>query len=94
VEELTLQKLKGLPQGEVFAKGEIIDSPEGLHMARTGRMLKWVAIKGYNDDWCIYTHFADRGWDFVESCGDKVGGTDNILKVVPCDGEVLKRYRY
>jgi hypothetical protein len=91
---LTFEKFSEIPDGLVFDKGIMVDSPEGLHMARTGRMLKWVAVKGYDNDWCVYTHFAENDWEFIESNGDKVGGTDNILKVVPCDEDVLKRYRY
>ena len=83
-----------IDSGKVFAQGEIMDSPEGLHMARTGKLLKWVAVKGYANDWCIYAHFADRGFGFVERSGDKATMKEHIQKLVPCDEDVFERYRY
>ena len=91
---LTLKEFSKIPDGLVFAKGEIIDSPDGLHMSRSNKMLKWVAIKGYADDWCVYAHFADMGFSFVASQGDKVCDRENVQRVVPCDDEVFNRYRY
>ena len=91
---LDMKSFLKIDSGKVFDRGEIIDCPEGLHMARTGRMLKWVAVKGYADDWCVYTHFADNDWDFIRRSGDKVTGKENIQKVVPCDEDVFSCYRY
>ena len=91
---LDMKSFSNIDSGKVFAKGEIIDSPEGLHMARTGRMLKWVAVKGYVNDWSVYAHFADNDWDFIKNSGDKVTGKENIQKVVPCEQDVFECYRY
>lgn len=91
---LTFKSFLKIPSGKVFAQGEIVDSSEGLHMARTGRLLKWVAVKGYIDDWCIYTGFADKSFDFINRSGDKVHDKSNIQKVVPCDEDVFKKYRH
>ena len=91
---LNMKSFFDIAPGKVFARGEIIDSPEGLHMERTGRMLKWVAVKGYVNDWCVYTHFAKNNWDFIKKSGNKVTGKENIQKVVPCEEDVFDCYRY
>jgi len=43
---LTLEDLKNLEPNTIFAKGIIVDSPEGINMARSGKMLRWVAVRG------------------------------------------------
>jgi len=91
---LTITKFNEIPAGEVFAKGTEIDDPAGLHVANSGKELKWVAVKGFNNDWCIYCHWATVSYDYVESNGDKVTLEHNIQKVVPCTKEVFARYRF
>ena len=79
----------------VFAQGTVSDNIYGINMANTGKLLRWVAVKGWDDDWCIYCHFANEySFSEVRLFGDKVCSTDNILKLVPCDPEVFARYRY
>ena len=91
---LTLKEFTNLPAGKVFAKGEIIDDVTGVNFTNSGRMLKWVAKKGYANDWAVYAHLSECSYSFVESNGDKLGFRDNILTVVPCEDTVFKKYRY
>ena len=91
---LNMESFSKIDSGKVFAQGESTDSPEGLYMEGTNRPLKWVAVKGYAEDWCVYTHFSERGFAFVRTNGDKVKDKHNIQKVVPCEEDVFKRYRY
>jgi hypothetical protein len=90
---LTLQMLKDMKPG-VFAKGEIIDGPEGINIMNTKRMLRWVASRGKIYDWAIYVLFADRDWQEVKDFGDKIFIDENIRKLVPCDDEAIAVYRY
>ena len=91
---LTYEKFRELAPGAVFAKGILPDNSTGLNMTGSGNMLKWVAVKGWAQDWCVYTHWADNDFEFIESSGDKVESEDNIQNAVPCDEEVMNRYRF
>jgi len=91
---LTLQKLKEMKPDTIFTQGEIIDSPEGINMTNSGRMLKWVAVRGGIHDWAIYCHFANNTYEWVYRFGDKVYSKGNIKKLVNCDDEAFKMYRY
>ena len=91
---LTLKKLKQIKRDTIFAKGEIVDNENGINMTRSGNLLKWLAVKGWGNDWVIYCHWAHKSWDYIRRSGDKVVGEVNIKKLVPCDDEAFKRYRF
>ena len=91
---LNMKSFSAIDSGKVFAQGEIVDSDEGLCFDRSGEMLKWVAVKGYADDWCVYVHLADNTFDFVRNYGNKITMKENIQKVVPCEQDVFECYRY
>ena len=92
--KLTLEQFKAIPFGEVFAKGEIPNSPEGIFMNRDGGMLKWVAKKGGIHDWAVYVYWDNVSFTYVRDYGDKVQGKEYITKVVPCTDEVYELYRH
>lgn len=86
-----------MPDGNIFAKGVIANSPEGLFMTSDpeyqGRPLLWLAKRGNGyHDWAIYVHWAENGEDFVRTNGDKVS-IHNIQKLVDCDDAALSMYR-
>ena len=91
---LTLQTLKDMQPGEVIATGTANDDPQGLFMANTNRPLRWVAVRGGIHDWAIYCHFADKDIEWIKRQGDKVCMESHIRKLVPCDNEAFKMYRY
>jgi hypothetical protein len=91
---LTIEKLKIMPPGLVFATGTSNDSPDGLFMANTNRQLRWVAVRGEIHDWAIYCHFADKDVQWIMRYGDKVCAENHIKKLVPCDDKAFKMYRY
>lgn len=91
---LTLKQLKDLKPG-IFLKGEIVDSPEGINMINSGKLLKWVAVRGMIEDWAIYVGYDNEmSFDQVRDYGDKVRFEKNIKKLVPCDKEAFAMYRY
>lgn len=91
---LTLEKLNEIEPGTIFATGKAFDNANGVHLANTGKLLKWIAVKGHgHNDWCIYAHFAEHDEQYIKSQGDKVGFESNIRRCVPCDDEVLALYR-
>lgn len=91
---LTLQSLKDMKPQTMFAQGKSIDSPEGINMTNSGKMLRWVAVRGGIHDWAIYTHFAYKDVEWIRRCGDKVHSKENIKKLCPCDDEAFSMYRY
>ncbi len=89
---LTLQKLKDLKPG-IFASGTTIDSPEGANMMNTGKVLKWVAVRGQFHDWAIYCQY--EGWtdEQIRDVGEKVHTREYVIRLVPCDKKALAMYR-
>lgn len=93
-EQLTLEKFNLIQNGEIFSTGETQDNSEGINMINSGDMLRWVAVKGYGNDWCIYAHWAYNSIEYVKDMGDKVFSKYNIQKLVPCTDEVYSLYRF
>ena len=91
---LTLQKLKEMKPHEVIATGLTIDNYTGINMSNSDKILRWVAKRGGIYDWAIYIHFATHDVAYVMRQGDKVCDKENIRKLVSCDDEAFKMYRY
>lgn len=93
---LTLEQLQKMPPKTVFASGVIENSPDGVYMTSNdpGRLLRWAARRGGIHDWAIYILWAERTQEEVLSFGDKVTTEGNIKKLVPCDDEAFKMYRF
>jgi len=91
---LTLKNLKEMAPQTIFARGTSVDSPGGLFIANTNRVLRWVAVRGLIYDWAIYCHFEENSFENIAQIGNKVISEDNIKKLVPCDDEAFEMYRY
>ncbi len=63
-------------------------------MCGSGKLLRWVAVRGGIHDWCIYCHYADKSVEWIKAQGDKVCIERNIKSCVPCDDESFAMYRY
>lgn len=99
IEMLTLEKLKKMKPGTVFAKGKLIDSPEGINLANTGNIVRWIAKRGHIPDWTIYAqnpHYGELhyGFDWVEAHGDKIFTEYSIKKLIKCDDTAFEMYRF
>ena len=95
--KLTMDVFETLPNGEIFATGMTPDSPTGLNMTgRAGdRVLRWVAVKGWCDDWAVYCGWATEMTDhMVSRNGDKVQDMANIKNIIDADDEVVAWYRH
>ena len=94
--ELTFDNFKKIPAGIVFASGRLKNEPEGLYMTdtRKGDELRWLAKKGYAQDWCIYTFWSEVADAKILSNGDKVISIEHINLCVPCDEKTFGAYRY
>lgn len=92
---LTIDDLKTLEVNDTIATGTCINSPEDIYMtdSNIGSQMRWVAVKGFNNDWCIYIHWEYYSIHYVKRSGDKVRGNENIKKLVPCTDQVMQHYR-
>jgi hypothetical protein len=91
---LTLQNLKDMQPHTQIAKGVTVDNYTGINMFNSGQDLLWVAVRGEIHDWAIYIGLVDDGLNYIKRNGDKVCDKNNIKKLVPCDDEAFKMYRY
>lgn len=91
----TLEEFNSFPNNAPFGIGKAINSPEGIFMTsdNIGKELVWAAVKG-EGDWCIYVAWAEKGLKYTIREGDKVTSKENVLKLIPCNEEVLKKYRF
>ena len=90
---MTYQDFLKFPDDEIFATGVLSDNQEGINMTGSGKGLRWVAVKGYARDWCVYTHWETNPIEFVREQGDKVILKSNILRCIICDEEMFNHYR-
>jgi len=93
---ITNKQFIKISQGEVFAEGVLFNQHDSLYMTDQykGRMIRWCARKGYGDDWAIYCGWYYRSFDWILQHGDKVTADYHIKRCVPCDNEVMEKYRY
>lgn len=91
---MTLEEFNNIPRGEVFATGVLPNSPEGIFMTNDGGNLRWVAKKGWGNDWAVYCHWEHNSPEWIRDHGDKTHTEEYIRRCVPCTDEVFKLYRY
>ncbi|MCH7641310.1 hypothetical protein IID22_03880 [Patescibacteria group bacterium] len=118
---MTLKELKGMKPNTIFASGiGLIEHPwfnnaksvaKGGTLEKDGKStkVKWVAIRGFIEDWAIY-HSMDANLtqadyfdnpehltasnERIAKGGAKLHDEETIRKFVPCDDEGFKMYRY
>jgi len=94
---VTKDYLKSLKPSTIFAQGLIPNCPEtGIYVTdfRRGDILRWVAVRGFVEDWTIYCDFEENDVEAVRKWGNKVIYVYNIRKLVQCDDEAFKLYRF
>ena len=84
---LTLQKLKDMIPGD-FATG-IGTYPEIIDVE-----IRWVAVRDGYHDWVIYYLSSSQPAGIVVAHGDKMFTESIIKRLVPCDDEAWKMYRF
>lgn len=96
--KLDIELLFVIPKREVFATGIVVEprlysdtNAEGEYVFTP---LRWVAVKGANNDWALYYHRATYDVDYVKRHGQKIITKEVIVELVPCTDEVYARYRH
>lgn len=85
---LTKEMLEAMPPDTIFATG-VVNEP-GLYIAP----VRWLAVRGGIWDWAIYYHKEESSMEFVRDHGDKCFTEEIIKKLVPCNEDAFKMYRY
>lgn len=87
---LTKKILQDMPEGFIFAQGELVESN------LCNEKVRWIAQKGRgaNLDWAIYYHYYYKSIEYITIFGNKMWIPDLIKILVECDDEVLKLYRF
>ena len=88
MEKLTIDKLKEMKAGTIFATGT------GTYPELTEQEVRWVACRGGMHDWCIYYAETDKSNLWIQKQGDKCFTESVIKRLVPCDDEAFEMYRY
>ncbi|MBC8527305.1 MAG: hypothetical protein H8D22_10735 [Candidatus Cloacimonetes bacterium] len=92
VRTLTLKQLEEMKSLTVFAKGETVDSPDGINMTNSGKPLRWIAVRGHISDWAIYCSWSDKSWEWIKSYGAKIASEISIKRLVPCEDDAFQMY--
>jgi len=93
MKKMTLEEFNEIPYGEIFATGIQPNSPEGLFMTRDGGDLRWIAKKGYGNDWTVYCHWSYNDEEWISKHGDKLHNMEDVQLCIPCENEMIKLYR-
>ena len=96
--ELTIERLKEMEPDKVFARGFVLDHETVCNITgrNTGKMLKWVAVRGGIHDWAIYCEDPEnpmQRFGEVARLGNKIHSDDIIRELQPCTDEAFKMYR-
>ena len=91
--KLLKQEFDDLTPG-LFASGELPDDSTEINMIGSSKILRWVAVKGYGNDWAIYAHWKTNSIDYIMKSGDKINNVEHIKRCIDCDDEVLNLYRH
>ena len=90
---LTVEMLKAMPPNTIFAAGKFVDD-ETINFMLTGKLLRWVAVRGGIHDWCIYAQEASWSPESIARHGDKIYSERIVESLVPCNNEAFGMYRY
>lgn len=98
---IKFEEFQKLPEG-VIASGLISDSPDGIDIDGTNKILYYVVWKYNQQDWVIYCmryetvkgmHIEDS-YAHIANHGTKVTNDSDIKKVFNCSKKVLDLYTY
>ena len=99
MEQLTVQKLKAMEPGAIFATGTTTDNSVWINIWSTGTKIKWVAVRGHwYHDRTVYLRGdrneldIDESDDSIARFGDKCPET-SVLHIIDADQKALKLYR-
>ncbi len=79
--------------GEIFGCGTSKDTKDGgVNFQLTGKAVRWIAVKGGNDDWAIYFDYQAPSIEYLKRYGYKLS-VENVPNLIKVSDAVLARYR-
>ena len=92
---ITKEVFESFKEWEIFAKWVVENSPYQVFLTRdVWKLLKWVAVKWYANDWTMYFWWdIDNSYFDVSQHWDKSLDDYNIKRLCNCDDYVFKLYR-
>ena len=90
---ITTETIINAQRGDIIATGIVANAPEGLFMTNSGGNLRYVAVVGGANDWCVYCHWSHHDVQFIKSQGDKVISRNNLSNILNFDDAVWGMYR-
>ena len=91
--ELTNEIFELYEDQEILSYGTFDDNRDGTNIMGEGECLRFVAVKGYGDDWAIYVGKRNNSNEEVASTGDKITSERAVKLLVPCTDEAFLKYR-
>lgn len=73
--------------------GDIFARDEGTFSVLDAMPVKWVAIKGFGNDWAIYYERPTLSDEHIKRWGTKVNFISTIKQLADVSDEALKLYR-
>lgn len=83
-----------IPSGTIFDYGVVKNSKDGiLNESIESENIKWIAHKGYCNDFAIYYGTPEQTLNEISNTGFKLYDRAVIQRLLDCDDEVLNHYR-
>ena len=90
---MNLQQFEEIEPDTIISSGLVENSPNGIFMSRQGGMLRWVAVKGYGDDFSFYVGWSHKSQHEIAQNGDKTSNREKIKELTGFSDEIMKKYR-
>ena len=82
----------GTKAGEIFGCGTSKRYKRRGSTQLTSKAVRWIAVKGGNDDWAIYFDYQAPSIEYLKRYGYKLS-VENVPNLIKVSDAVLARYR-
>lgn len=87
---ITVELLERVSPGTVIGAGVFIDGPQDANINGSGKLCRWVAVRGGIRDWAVYVGPYNWMVSDIAKSGDKVS-LNNAQRFLCIDGDSVRR---